>query len=273
MKKYYFIAGLPRSGSTLLSSILNQNKDILTTPNSIVPDIFHNLNYIKYSNGNINFPMNSSIQNVCKKIFENYYEEWNAKYIIDRSTGWGFENNFFYLKEYCPNEIKIICPVRNILEILCSFVELDKRNHYYSNLISSRKKIEFSYKTKVEEICDFIMENNSMMDRSLCSLKNLLKEENKTFIHLIDYNNLVENPTQEIKNIYDFLEIKYFNHDFDNIDQYNISGSYYNDEAISIKYLHEIRSKIEKIPRNVSDILTENVVKKYSHINFWDLNK
>ncbi|NBP58534.1 sulfotransferase, partial [bacterium] len=37
-KKYYFISGLPRSGSTLLSAILNQNPRFYSGPNSpVVP--------------------------------------------------------------------------------------------------------------------------------------------------------------------------------------------------------------------------------------------
>ena len=36
-KTYHFLAGLPRSGNTLLSAILNQNPDIYSTPLSPLP--------------------------------------------------------------------------------------------------------------------------------------------------------------------------------------------------------------------------------------------
>ena len=35
-KKYYFMSGLPRSGSTLLSTLLNQNPEIYSGPSSPV---------------------------------------------------------------------------------------------------------------------------------------------------------------------------------------------------------------------------------------------
>ena len=35
-KKYYFMAGLPRAGSTLLSSLLNQNPNLYSGPSSPV---------------------------------------------------------------------------------------------------------------------------------------------------------------------------------------------------------------------------------------------
>jgi hypothetical protein len=47
MKKYFFISGFPRAGNTLLSSILNQNKDILVSGQSIVPEIFYRIEEIK----------------------------------------------------------------------------------------------------------------------------------------------------------------------------------------------------------------------------------
>ena len=41
MKNITFLTGLPRAGNTLFSSLLNQNKNIVATPNSIVPDLLH----------------------------------------------------------------------------------------------------------------------------------------------------------------------------------------------------------------------------------------
>ena len=40
-KKYYFMAGLPRSGSTLLKSIINQNPDVHTEPVSPILELTH----------------------------------------------------------------------------------------------------------------------------------------------------------------------------------------------------------------------------------------
>jgi LPS sulfotransferase NodH len=55
-KDYFFLCGLPRSGSTLLGSLLNQNKDIGVYPNSILPDIINELNKLKFHPIVQNFP-------------------------------------------------------------------------------------------------------------------------------------------------------------------------------------------------------------------------
>ena len=36
-KQIYFLCAMPRSGNTLFSSIMNQNPDVVVTPNSITP--------------------------------------------------------------------------------------------------------------------------------------------------------------------------------------------------------------------------------------------
>ena len=48
-KQYYFLSGIPRSGNTLLSSILNQNKKIASTPNSLISEILYNFDSFRYS--------------------------------------------------------------------------------------------------------------------------------------------------------------------------------------------------------------------------------
>ena len=47
MKRIYYLAGLPRTGNTLLSSILNQNPKIHMTPNSMLCQMAWNIYQIK----------------------------------------------------------------------------------------------------------------------------------------------------------------------------------------------------------------------------------
>jgi hypothetical protein len=39
MKDIFFLHGLPRAGNTVFGSIMNQNKDVAVTANSICADI------------------------------------------------------------------------------------------------------------------------------------------------------------------------------------------------------------------------------------------
>ena len=132
-KKYFFITGLPRTGNTLLSSLLNQNPDITATGDSVVPEIFYRVEEIKKINIYQNFPDEKSLDNINKNVFKNYYKYAKTKYIIDRGP-WGTEYNFQMLNKYLDNDIKIIVLVRDIPEILMSFINLANDNiNFYLN--------------------------------------------------------------------------------------------------------------------------------------------
>ena len=47
MKEVFFSAGMPRAGNTLLSSLVNQNKDIIINAQSPVIDMIHDLSLMK----------------------------------------------------------------------------------------------------------------------------------------------------------------------------------------------------------------------------------
>ena len=64
-KKIFFLAGFPRAGNTLLTSILNQNPDVCCTPNSITLEMPDTTGKSWYANNIITF------DNVLKTSKEN----------------------------------------------------------------------------------------------------------------------------------------------------------------------------------------------------------
>jgi hypothetical protein len=46
-RKLFFLVALPRSGNTLFASIMNQNKEIAATANSITLEIMKDLHLLK----------------------------------------------------------------------------------------------------------------------------------------------------------------------------------------------------------------------------------
>lgn len=93
-----FLCSLPRAGNTLLGSIINENKKIKLSPNSITLDIVYKLHELKNDDIFKNFPKHSSLDNLIKSSLQNYYKDWNCDLIIDRGP-WGTPDNLYILKK------------------------------------------------------------------------------------------------------------------------------------------------------------------------------
>jgi len=258
-KKIFFLVGLPRAGNTLLGSILNQNPDIALTANSITADILYNLFIIKNLGSFKNYPDHKSFNNVAHHVFDIYYKDWNCKYIIDRSP-WGTPDNLKILKE-TQKDIKIIVLVRDIIEVLASFI---RWSHNRNDTFISR----YNVKT-IEEKCDKLMQEDYIIEKNLKAVKHLLLPEHKDLCHLVEYNNLVEHPRKTIKKIYDFLEIPKFKHCYVGLGQFEVNGMKY-DDAVFGEGLHTIKTEvISKSKYDAYSIIPKITVEKYKQFNLW----
>jgi sulfotransferase len=66
MKKLHLIAGLPRSGSTLLCNILNMNPNFYATPTSPLIDVIRNIR--STFSHNVTFKTQNRLEQVIPKM-------------------------------------------------------------------------------------------------------------------------------------------------------------------------------------------------------------
>jgi hypothetical protein len=244
MKAYYFLSGLPRSGNTLLGSIINQNHKINLTANTIITDVLYQLHLLKDGKIYKNFPDEQSLDNINKNVFNNYFKHWKANFIINRGL-WGTPDNLQILKSIIKKP-KFIILYRPILECLASFIKIEKPND-------------------VEARCHQLMEINGMIGKSLWSVKNIIKEK-EDYIR-INYSNLINKPLDQINKIYKFLNIDNFNHTFKNLDDFSTNNIKYDDSVLNAP-LHKIRTdKIKLNKYNIKDYLPANIIKQYSNLD------
>ena len=256
-KKIFFLAGFPRAGNTLLTSLLNQNPDIGCTPNSIVLEIIKDVFLLKTTDVFLNYPDHNSLDNILDMIFPVYYKDWNFKYIIDRGPA-GTKGNLTLLKKHLKQEIKIIFLVRPLLEVLASWVSYAEREP-----TSALHRIA---PTRLEK-CNYLMNMEGQIVKELKCMKNLLEPENKPHVHFVDYKEIVEKPQTTLQAIYKFLNIPPFKHRFVDLDQVNINGLGYDDTIIG-KGVHTIKTK--KLIKSETDvnILPPEIIKMYVKIKF-----
>jgi sulfotransferase len=257
MKSFYFISGLPRSGSTLLSGILKQNPEFYADIASPVQGIVNNtIDFMTGCENNLNLTEDRR-KNILLSIFEGYYKHLETPVIFDSSRGW--TKNTTLLQELFPTT-KILCCVRDIPWIINSFELINKKNPFYTS-------------TLVKEECkdNVFSRSDAMMDKNggiIAGPWIALQEGyamNPEMIYFVEYENLCKNPEKEMRTIYEFLEKPYYSHDFENVEYSNENF----DRSCNLKDLHTVRKRVEY--KEQKKVLPPEVWEKYETMNmeFW----
>lgn len=246
IKNFYFLSGLPRCGSTLLSAILSQNPLIYSGGNSPVCQLMWDMQVSVNTSSQEQILANNKLHianNLISNIPYLYYQDVNENIIFDKCRSWTLKPNIDLIKNYITNEPKIIILIRPIHEIINSFCDLYAKNKIYCNP-----------ETFLEEYSEPIM-------RSLDGVNHVLKNESKENYIIIKYDELVSNTSQIIKYIYTFLELDYFEHTLD-----NLFVKYPEDDLVyGLKGMHSIRDNISK--RVVKNYLSIDLLEKCKKIN------
>lgn len=260
MKTIFGLCGLPRAGNTIFASLINQNPQVSVTANSPIADILGGNRFIKTTEQYKNYPDEKSFENVMKNIVQNYYSDWDAEYILDRSS-WGLPENLDLFKKYVNPEPKIIVLVRDTVEVLASFIKFSYDNE--TNFIATSART-------LEQRVNYVMAKGGELHRWQQAVFQLTNTENKKYAHLIRYNDLVSNPQEEINKVYEFLDIPKFDHKFTNLTQLNNNGIEYDDTVLGGD-LHKIKTTdVSKSTYKATDILTPEIISKYDKQNFWE---
>lgn len=267
-KTYYFMSGLPRSGSTLLSSILNQNPRFYSGPSSpVVPTMIALENSLSNDELFLGYPKPQQAKEIISSVLPQYYSDRQEPVIFDKNRSWTIRME--YIPGYFDIQPKVICPVRDTAEILTSFISMIRRNPYQVN-----GKINFVDEMLVknnisltdDNRCEFLASPNGILGQSVEGLRKALMEGYDNSIHLVEYRDLVNNPKETMDKIYEFLGEEPFEHTFDNIE----NGNRENDAQIyGFADMHEVRPEVKATSANPEEILSEDILEKCKNTEFW----
>lgn len=249
MKTIHAIAGLPRSGSTLLCNILNQNPAARATPTSCTPGFMRALstvasNRIEFQNLLDKFPkhtdarLNSSMQ----AFFNQWHDHGEEEHIFDKSRGWtGVPDMFGQLS---PGGVILVC-VRDLRDVLASIEKEDRKNGLLTpnpDTPHERYAQHFGPNGVVGAPLNGVM---GLLDR---------KPTNALFIQ---YERLIADPKAVMDAMYLATGMPQFEHDFDNVPDtmspIEPDGFWLN------KYPHKASGKIEKQDGHWSDFVSETI--------------
>ena len=257
-KTFYFLGGLPRSGSTVLASLLNQNPSVYATPTSPMLDLLMQNEEFWRENPSVVANKNETqFLNICKAIVNATWKHIPQNIIIDKHRGWG--KNLAASKFLFGKDIKTIVTVRDLPSIMASFITLidsfpDSVSMIDQLLIDSKIPIT------IESRCNIIWEN--YIKDPIESLECAKKYGGP--LKIIKYDDLVYHPEKILDEVRDFLVLPKWSPSLQNIKNITEEDD---DRTWKIKNLHYIRSNMEKTSIPAIDVLGSTLVELYTSMD------
>jgi sulfotransferase len=254
--KICLLSGLPRSGSTVLRSILEQNEILNVTPYSGLREIL----LTNISSWNViphqAYPRMLAKQRVLKSII-NSYHGYDKDIHIDVDRYW--PRNIRLFETVTNTKAKVVCLVRPVDEVIASLEKLKQNNpeqslhdNYEDATIDERMHTHLTgfvggaYRSLVDAF------DSNVGDRLL----------------FVDYNKLCKDPITQLKRIYNHWDLEEFKHTHSNLSLKTKE----NDEYHGFTELHSIRETLSKVEVNSKDIIGSRltVYLKETYPSFWE---
>lgn len=253
-RQYHFIAGLPRSGSTLLSVILNQNPIFQSSMSGPVYNMTQSMIEIFSGESKHHYSIDVK-KNIIRGIFDNYYYDNSKVVCFDTNRGWS--SITYMISELYPHSKIILC-VRDVALILDSFERIIRRNPFIKSKMFSN---EFS--STVYSRCDCMMQNGGVVGFPYKAISQAISSEESSNLFIVEYERLCKNPLEMMKELYNFIDQPMFDHDFN-----NVSFSYDEfDDNLNTPGLHTTRKTVEWVER--APILPPDILMNYSMMHVW----
>ena len=254
-KQIFFQSSMPRSGSTMFQNIIGQNPDFYVTPTSGV------LELVFAARGNYSSSpefkaqdsalMQKGFSAFCKAGIEGYFEAITDKqYVMDKSRGWGVYKPF--LDSFYPNA-KVVCLVRDLRSVVASYEKIYRKNQHKADPV--RDDASGRGTTVHKRLDEWMMPSNTI-GRAIERIFEITRQGYDNEILFIKYEDLCLYPERTMKEVYQYLGIAEYEHDFDNIEQITSED----DEVYGLSNdLHIIRPKLELKQPDYKQILGQDI--------------
>lgn len=258
-RKFHFISGLPRSGSTLLAALLLQNPRFHTGMTSPVGSLFSGM-LGQFSAGSEFGPVISQEQRrrLLRGLFDCYYaEQADKEVILDTNRMWC--GKLPAVVDLFP-QAKVIACVRNVAWVMDSLERLYRANPYENTKLF----VDDSERNTVYSRVDTLAQRNRLVGFPWAALKEAFYGEHANSLLVVDYDLLSQAPEKVLRLVYEFIGEPWFEHDFEHV-EYDAPEF---DQALGLSGLHRVRAKVGVEPRRT--ILPPDLFEQYSKLSFWN---
>jgi len=254
-KQIFFQSSMPRALSTMFQNIVGQNPEFYVTPTDGLLELafgaranFSSSPEFKAQDAEL---MNKAFIGFCKGAFDGWASAITDRpYILNKSRGWGVYRGF--LNSFYPDP-KIICLVRNLKDVVASYEKIYRKNQLQHD---PTRNDSTGRGTTVHKRVDEWMNPTNTIGRAVERIFEMIRLGYDDKILFVKCEDLCLYPEKEMERVYHYLNIPYFKHDFDNIQQITTE-----DDAV---YglgadLHTIRPKLEMKPSDADAVLGKDI--------------
>ena len=229
----------PRSGSTFLTLLLNQNQNMYVSRGSPLIELlwggYKTLNSEHFAE-EVLFTISGKENEYYRSIYQSFYKLiTDKKYIMDRNINWCNLENLKMYEDIFGHKPKIIILTRDVSEIMTSWAYLYEKNS---------KRAEEAISDRIDILSDTVKRYREFL--TYCDETN-----EYSFLH-ITYNDGMYEPVDTVNKIYDYLEVKRFEHDFLNVDNKTLKSKEV-DNLWGFDNFLEFRSSLDK-GRNLNSL-------------------
>lgn len=264
IKKINYLCGLPRSGSTLIATLLNQHPEIYASPHSVLLESVLNLRSTFIESESLSYGVQlSQTQETLWSLPQLLYRQISKPIVVDKQFCWTNPDNYELALKLTPDP-RFIVSYRPILEVLTSFVSkaVENPDFYLNKVLDDSSFYLKEYLTRNDAMAEYLMLAHPLIYQSIIALANAKKHESSGMIHFIHYDNLVKDPQKEMSDIFKFMGLE----DVD-IKTENLTNIFrYKDKVpTGIEDFHHVRCTIKKESPKPEDYFSDYILEKYAN--------
>ena len=245
-KRIYFLAGLPRSGSTLLANILSQHQNIYVTPTSGIVDMLVQVRNTWDRNDAFQAANRKQSEDtkarVLRAMLQAYFGHTERPICIDKNRYWAEFLEMGAMLLGGRDRVKVIVTVRDLRDVLASFEQLYRKTSALGQ-IHQEAALALKFKTALGRVETFI-DDGQPVGRAYNAIRDAVTRGWADCMHFVDYEDLTRKPKETLEKIYRFLGEEGSTHDFANVEQVTFEDDF----VYGFKDLHQIRQEVK--PQN-----------------------
>lgn len=249
--RFATIAGLPRSGSTLLCNLLAQRPDVHVSSTSALPAVVSQVSTLltnspEVTSDLLNVPGARERNIVAMRAFiEAWYPDTDDKLVIDKSRGWGYA--FLLLQRLFP-DVRIIATIRDPREVFASV----ERAH--------RASAEFGPHNPLTETARQMLSPQGLIGGPITWTEDLVRrrpctESGEAALMVLSYDSLGAAPEMMMRNVDHHLGLEPFDYDFESVQ----STATDEDVLYRFKYPHDGSGPVKPRPSGWQDVISDDI--------------